>query len=158
MQPHEGFTPTGRQQRRLGPRLPATTSRMMAAVRNRNSKAEMALRRALHARGFRYRLHALDVLGKPDIVVRRRRLAVFVDGDLWHGNPNEAHRRGRSGLADLFPTRTEWWVAKIERTMLRDCYVTATLIEAGWTVVRIWESEVLADPDAAADRVLREAV
>lgn len=82
---------------------------MMATVKHKDSKAELALRRALHAAGVRYRLHAKDVPGKPDIVNRAKKLAVFVDGDLWHGNPDEVRRRGRSSLAELFPTRTDWW-------------------------------------------------
>lgn len=141
-----------RQHRRLGPRDREVTSRMMAAVRYKDSKAELALRRALHARGLRYRLHARDVFGHPDLVIRSRRLAVFVDGDMWHGN--EHHRRGLSSLADLFPTRTEWWVAKIERNMARDQEVNARLGAEGWTVVRLWESEVLQDPQKASQRVL----
>jgi DNA mismatch endonuclease (patch repair protein) len=123
---------------------------MMARVRNKDSKAELALRRALHALGVRYRLHAPDVLGRPDLVIRSRRLAVFVDGDLWHGNPQEVRRRGRANLAELFPSRTEWWVAKIERTMARDREVTDTLRAQGWTVLRLWEHDVLLDPAGAA--------
>ncbi len=134
------------------PRDPAVTSRIMARVRSKDSKAELALRRALHARGFRYRLHGKNVLGRPDIVNRSRRLAIFVDGDMWHGN--EHHRRGLASLAELFPSRTEWWVAKIEANMRRDREVTTTLREQGWTVIRLWESDVLADPTAAAQRVL----
>lgn len=130
---------------------------MMSRVRNKDSKAELALRRALHATGVRYRLHAGDVPGRPDLVIRSRRLAVFVDGDLWHGNPEEVRRRGRDSLAELFPSRTEWWVAKIERTMARDREVTATLQAAGWTVVRLWEHDVLRDPVASA-QVVREAL
>ncbi|HTK67363.1 MAG TPA: very short patch repair endonuclease [Pseudonocardia sp.] len=144
----------GPGRRRLGPRDPALTSRMMSRVRNKDSRAELALRRALHAAGLRYRLHAPDVLGRPDLVIRSRRLAVFVDGDLWHGNPDEVRRRGRESLADLFPTRTEWWVAKIERTVERDREVTAGLREQGWTVVRLWEHDILRDPDGCARSVL----
>jgi DNA mismatch endonuclease (patch repair protein) len=127
---------------------------MMARVRNKDSRAELALRRALHAAGLRYRLHAPDVLGRPDLVIRSRRLAVFVDGDLWHGNPDEVRRRGRSSLAELFPTRTEWWVAKIERTAQRDREVTTALREQGWTVLRLWEHDILHDPDGCARTVL----
>ncbi len=140
--------------RRLGPRDPAVTSRMMSAVRGKDTKPELALRRALHARGARYRLHPKDVFGRPDIVVRSRRLAVFVDGDLWHGNPAEWQRRRRESLADLFPTRTEWWVDKITKTVERDREVDRRLAQLGWIVVRIWENDVLRDPEAAADRVL----
>jgi DNA mismatch endonuclease (patch repair protein) len=127
---------------------------MMAKVRHKDSRAELALRRALHAAGLRYRLHAPDVLGRPDLVIRSRRLAVFVDGDLWHGNPDEVRRRGRASLAELFPTRTDWWVAKIERTAERDREVTAALREQGWTVLRLWEHDVLRDPDGCARTVL----
>jgi DNA mismatch endonuclease (patch repair protein) len=123
---------------------------MMSRVRAKDSKAELALRRALHARGVRYRLHAPDVLGKPDIVIRSRRLAVFVDGDLWHGNPDEVRRRGRNSLAELFPSRTQWWVDKIERTVRRDREVTEILRGQGWTVLRMWEHDVLLDPDGSA--------
>lgn len=142
-----------RQPRRLGPRDRAVTSRMMAAVRGKDSKAELALRRMLHARGLRYRLHARDVFGRPDLVIRSRKLAVFVDGDMWHGN--EHKRRGLSSLADLFPTRTEWWVAKIERNIERDQEVNARLTAEGWTVIRLWESEVIQNPDSACEKVLK---
>src|SRR5215469_2724738 len=133
------------QRRRLGPRDSQVTSRMMAAVRSKDSKAELALRRELHARGVRYRLHASDVPGRPDLVIRSRRLAVFVDGDMWHGNPEEVRRRGRENLAELFPSRTEWWVAKIERTMARDREGTESLRREGWTVIRLWDHDVLAE-------------
>jgi DNA mismatch endonuclease (patch repair protein) len=129
---------------------------MMSAVRAKDTKPELALRRALHARGFRYRLHARDVFGHPDIVVRSRRLAIFVDGDLWHGNPDEWRRRGRASLAELFPSRTAWWVQKIEATAERDREVSRRLREAGWMVIRIWASDVLGDPNAAADQVMHQ--
>ncbi len=124
---------------------------MMAAVKHKDSRAELALRRELHARGVRYRLHARDVLGCPDIVVRKRGVAVFVDGDFWHGN---AHvRRGLDSLEDLFPSNKEFWVSKIRRTMERDREVTAELQATGWQVVRLWEEDVLEAPVLAADSV-----
>lgn len=126
---------------------------MMSRVRSKDTKPELALRRELHALGMRYRLHPNDVMGRPDLVVRSRRLAVFVDGDLWHGNPLELQRRGRATLADVFPTRTEFWVDKIEKNMARDREVTAHLIKGGWTVVRVWASDVLADPRGLAKQV-----
>lgn len=136
-------------------RDPAVTSRMMSRVRNKDSRAELVLRSELHRRGLRFRLHARDVLGRPDVVNRSRRLAIFVDGDFWHGNAWRL--RGLARLEDQFPTRTEWWVRKISRTMDRDRAVTAALQADGWTVVRIWESDVLADPSTAATRVLEAA-
>lgn len=127
---------------------------MMSRVRSKDSQAELALRRELHAAGMRYRLHARDVPGIPDIVVRRRQLAIFVDGDLWHRNPAEPGRRGRSSFAELFPTRTEFWLAKLERNVRRDEEVNARLMRDGWTVIRLWESEVLRDAAAAAGEIL----
>ncbi len=125
---------------------------MMAAVRHKDSKAELALRRALHARGVRYRLHAKDVLGRPDLVIRKYRLAIFVDGDFWHGNAWRL--RGLQRLEDLFPTNTEFWAAKIRRNMARDAEVTKVLENDGWTVVRVWESDVQADLGGTAAHVL----
>src|SRR5688572_10251123 len=93
-------------------RDPAITSRMMAQVKNKDSKAELAIRRRLHAMGLRYRLH-YRIEGRPDIAFPSRRVAVFIDGDFWHGNAWKL--RGLGSLAELFPTRTEWWVAKITR-------------------------------------------
>ncbi|MHB1833792.1 MAG: very short patch repair endonuclease [Solirubrobacteraceae bacterium] len=136
------------------PRDPDITSRIMRSVRSQNTKPEVALRRAVHARGGRFRLHAADVPGRPDLVVRSRKVAIFVDGDLWHGNPQEWQRRGRANLADLFPSRTSWWVAKIERNIQRDRDVDHELQNRGWRVLRLWASDVIADPDAAADIVL----
>jgi len=123
----------------------------MAAVRSKDSRAELALRSALHGRGFRYRLHARDLPGRPDIVFRQRRVAVFVDGDFWHGN--SWRLRGLPNLEAQFPTRTEWWTAKIRRTIERDREVSDALTNAGWHVVRAWESDILANASIVADRV-----
>lgn len=134
-------------------RDPAVTSRMMATVRNRDSKAEWAVRRRLHAMGLRYRLQ-YKIIGKPDIVFPRQRVAVFIDGDFWHGNAWRL--RGLRSQAELFPTRTEWWVAKITRNMERDDEVTHALSEQGWTVLRFWESDVQRDADQVASRIANE--
>jgi DNA mismatch endonuclease (patch repair protein) len=125
---------------------------MMARVRNKDSRAELELRRALHARGIRFRLHAADVLGRPDIVIRKYRFAIFVDGDFWHGNAWRL--RGLPNLEAQFPNRTEWWTTKIRRTMARDREVSEALASDGWRVVRLWENEILADPAAAANTVV----
>lgn len=136
------------------PRDAATTSRIMAAVKGRDTKPELALRRVLHARGLRYRVHPRDVTGRPDLVNRARRVAVFVDGDFWHGNPREWQRRGYASMEEQFPEgKREHWSAKLRRNIARDHEVTAALESDGWTVVRLWESEVRANVDGAADRV-----
>jgi len=130
----------------------ATTSRIMAAVRSRDTRPELALRRVLHRQGIRYRVHAPDVFGNPDLVIRKYRIAVFVDGDMWHGN--EHVRRGLPKMESLFPSRTEFWCDKIRRNMARDKEVNAKLRGCGWTVVRFWASEVEENPEAVARSVI----
>jgi DNA mismatch endonuclease (patch repair protein) len=136
-------------------RSPDVTHRIMSRVRHKDSKAELALRRALFAIGLRYRIHAASIIGRPDVSIRSRRIAIFVDGDLWHGNPKLPSMRGRDDFAALFPSRTDWWLEKIERNIARDKYVTESLQTDGWLVIRVWESEILADPTAAAVDVAR---
>jgi DNA mismatch endonuclease (patch repair protein) len=128
------------------PRDPALTSRIMGTVRGRDTRPEMVLRRALHARGLRYRVHPRDVLGRPDLVNRRRKVAVFVDGDFWHGNPAEWRRRGFDSLEAQFPaSKREHWTAKLRRNIERDAEVNAALRDLGWRLVRVWESDVRGD-------------
>lgn len=137
------------------PRDKATTSRIMAKVKRANTQPELALRRALHGHGVRFRLQAGDVFGHPDLVVRKFKIAVFVDGDLWHGN--EQVRRGLPDLEALFPTNTQFWCDKIRRNTERDREVDAHLAAGGWTVIRLWATDVMADPDAAA-RIVEDAL
>jgi DNA mismatch endonuclease (patch repair protein) len=126
----------------------------MAAVRGRDTGPELALRRALHALGCRYRVHPRDVIGRPDLVNRSRRIAVFVDGDFWHGNPAEWRRRGFDSLEAQFPAaKRAHWAAKLRRNIERDREVTGALEARGWRVVRVWESEVRADPLAVAQGI-----
>lgn len=132
-------------------RDPAVTSRMMAAVKNKDSKAELMLRKRLWVVGLRYRKHHSGLVGRPDIVFPGARVAVFVDGDFWHGNAWRL--RGLASLADLFPNRTDWWVRKIERNMQRDREVTDALTKAGWLVMRVWESRVLAEAEVVAEEI-----
>jgi DNA mismatch endonuclease, patch repair protein len=129
-----------------------TTRRIMSAVRNRDTQPELALRKALHARGLRYRLRSA-LPGKPDIVFRPAKVAVFVDGDYWHGN---AWRTRGFESFDAYYGRgnnAPFWVAKIRRNVARDQEVTAALSAAGWTVLRCWESDIERDLSAVTDRV-----
>ena len=125
----------------------------MARVRSKNTRPEMLVRRELWKRGYRYRLHRRELPGRPDLVFGPSRVAVFVDGDFWHGNAWRV--RELDSLADLFPTNTEWWVRKIEGNMARDEKVTNELKALGWCVVRVWESDVLANPYEAIRGICR---
>ena len=114
---------------------PAVRSRIMSRVRARDTAPEMAVRRALHAAGYRYRLHRKDLPGKPDIVLSRHRTAVQVNGCFWHGH---TCKRG-----DRLPTsNTEYWRTKIQRNRERDRAATRALAKAGWRVITIWECEI----------------
>jgi DNA mismatch endonuclease (patch repair protein) len=124
---------------------------MMAAVGNKDSKAELALRRALWSLGLRYRKHASGLMGRPDLVFGPARVIVFVDGDFWHGNAWRL--RGLPNLEAQFPHRTRWWVRKINRNIERDAEVTADLRRRGWKVLRFWESQVLDEPEGIASRI-----
>lgn len=136
---------------RSGPRDAAVTSRIMAKVGKKDGEAERKLRAALYARGIRYRKHYKRLQGTPDLAIPWARVAVFVDGDFWHGNTWRV--RGLPDLAAQFPSRTEYWVAKITRNMERDRRDTAALEERGWAVFRFWESDILKDAERIADRV-----
>jgi DNA mismatch endonuclease, patch repair protein len=127
----------------------------MAAVKGRNTRPELALRSALHRRGLRFRVNARNIPGKPDIANRSRCLAIFVDGDFWHGNPDDWKRRGYDSLEAQFRSeQRDRWVGKIRRNIQRDEEVTARLISEHWTVVRIWASEVSDDLDGVVDRIV----
>jgi DNA mismatch endonuclease, patch repair protein len=134
------------------PRDSAITSRMMSAVRHKNSEAEILLRRELWRRGFHYRLHDARVLGRPDLVFVGRRVVVFVDSDFWHARPlvegDEAALR-----ATIRGAKQDWWVEKLRRNALRDRDVTDLLSADGWRVIRVWESAILRDPFRAAARI-----
>lgn len=135
-------------------RRPEVTSKIMAAIRERDSRAEVLLRSELHRRGLRFRKNVSTLPGKPDIVFASARVAVFVDGDWWHGHG--WRERGFASFEEQFThARAEWWRAKIERNVERDREVNRLLRREGWRVVRVWESKVLKNPDRAAARIER---
>ncbi|MBF6589759.1 MAG: very short patch repair endonuclease [Ktedonobacterales bacterium] len=134
-------------------RAPDVTSRIMSAVKNKDGEAEMLLRRVLHGRGLRYRLHDGTLIGRPDIVFPGRRSVVFVDGDFWHGNAWRLRGMASFDEQFRFHSRPEFWRAKITRNVERDREVNARLAEMGWRVLRLWESDVLKDVNACADQV-----
>lgn len=132
-------------------RDPGVTSKMMAAVRAKDTKPEWALRRHLFSRGLRYRLHVRGVTGRPDIVFPKARVAVFVDGDFWHGAG--WRERGHADLSEQFPSNTEFWVTKITRNVERDAVVSKRLRAEGWEVIRVFASELASDLGGVGDRI-----
>lgn len=110
---------------------PATRSRMMSGIRSKNTKPEMLIRKALHAQGFRFRLHVKDLPGKPDLVFPKYKAVVFVHGCFWHGHDCQYFKTPK--------TRTDFWVAKIEANKNRDQHNIQRLQRAGWRVLVVWE-------------------
>ncbi len=111
-------------------------SQMMSGIRSKDTQPEMIVRRALHARGFRYRLHVKDLPGKPDLVFPRYRSVLLIHGCFWHGH--DCH------LFKVPGTRTEFWLGKIGRNRERDADVKKALAELGWRVLEVWECELRA--------------
>jgi len=113
----------------------ATRSRMMAAITGKNTRPELALRRFLHALGYRFRLHRKDLPGKPDIVMPKLRTCIFVHGCFWH-------RHAGCRYATTPKTRREFWAAKFSRNVERDLENVQALEAKGWTVMIVWECEI----------------
>src|SRR5689334_17982921 len=107
----------------------------MAAVRGKNTKPELIVRRLLHALGYRYRLHAKDLPGRPDIVFRKRRCVIFVDGCFWHQHSN-------CPVSHMPASRPEFWQRKLEGNKLRDRRIRKELSLTGWNVLTLWECEL----------------
>ena len=132
--------------------LPASamSSRVASASSaKRDTKPELLLRRALRGSGVRYKVDVGSLPGRPDLAIPAVRLAVFCDGDFWHG------RSLRSRLGKLKRGHNaSYWVSKIRSNVQRDRRVEHLLREAGWTCLRLWETDVRADPQKAAAVVL----
>jgi DNA mismatch endonuclease, patch repair protein len=127
----------------------------MSAVRSSDNAAERTIRSRLWRRGFRFRLQARNLIGRPDIVLPRYRAVVFVDGDYWHGRA--LLEGGVRALRQVIRgSRFEWWHEKLKANIERDREVTRQLTQDGWLVLRIWESEVQVDVDGVVNRLEAE--
>jgi DNA mismatch endonuclease (patch repair protein) len=114
---------------------PHIRSYNMSQIRSKNTKPEMLVRKFLHACGFRFRLHAKDLPGKPDLVLPKFKTVIFVHGCFWHGHDNCRYY--------VIPkTRTEWWLNKINRNKENDRKAIDKLESAGWRIIEIWECQI----------------
>lgn len=125
-------------------------SRNMAAIKSTGTKPEMVVRSLVHRMGYRYRLHASDLPGKPDLVFRPRRKVIFVHGCFWHQHPKRACKDAR-----LPRSNKSYWRPKLDRNVIRDAANTAALKKAGWRVLVLWECEVERDGPALERRIKR---
>ena len=114
---------------------PISRSENMRRIKSKDTSIEILLRKKLWKRGFRYRKNAKDVFGKPDIVFKGKKLAVFADSEFWHGKYLMEKKY-------IPKTNTEFWVKKINRNIERDKEVNQILKDDGWTVLRFWESDI----------------
>lgn len=123
----------------------------MSAVKSKDTRPEVALRKELFRRGMRFRKNVKTLRGKPDIVFTRVKLVVFCDGDFWHGH-NWAIR-GYGSFDREMERYSPQWANKIRNNVDRDARITQELADAGWTVLRIWESDIKKDVKSCADQV-----
>lgn len=112
----------------------ATRSRMMSGIRGRNTKPEILIRSLLHRQGFRFRLHVLQLPGKPDIVLPRYRTVIFVHGCFWHGHDCHLFKMPR--------TRPEFWRGKFDQNKANDQKAVDALLGSGWRVGIVWECAI----------------
>ena len=127
---------------------PATNENVKKTMQGNTKKdtsIELLFRKALWHKGVRYRKNCKDILGTPDISIKKYRVAVFCDGDFWHGKDYHGVKNHK-----------RFWNEKIKRNQERDLEYTIRLRDEGWTVLRFWESEIRTDVDGCVDKVLQE--
>ena len=131
-------------------RPPNMTARSynMSMIKSKNTKVEVLLRKELWRRGLRYRKNCPLVYGKPDLVFLRKQIAVFIDGEFWHGYNFEE-------IKSRLKNNKEFWIKKIEWNMEKDFEITQFLISQGWVVLRFWDFEIKNDLSGCADKVER---
>ncbi|WP_085622164.1 MULTISPECIES: very short patch repair endonuclease [unclassified Pseudomonas] len=112
----------------------ATRSRMMSGIRGKNTSPELLIRKALHSRGFRYRIHPSELPGKPDLLLPKFNAAIFIHGCFWHGHDCRYFKTPK--------TRTEFWLNKIESNKIRDQKQIKALSSLGWRVLVVWECAI----------------
>lgn len=120
----------------------------MSKIRDKDTKPELTLRKALWSKGYRYRINVRSLPGKPDIVFRKRKVVVFMDGEFWHGyNWKEKKSKIKSNRV--------YWISKIEKNIARDKKNTKILQKDGWRVLRFWEHEVKNNLDGCVRAVVK---
>ncbi|CAZ95877.1 very short patch repair endonuclease [Zobellia galactanivorans] len=126
----------------------AKRSKIMSKIKGKNTKPELAFRKALYAAGYRYRIDYKKLIGKPDIALKKYKTVIFIDGEYWHGY-NWEERKPK------VKTNREFWIAKIERNIQRDEEVNVELERLGYKVFRFWETEIKKELDRCLGAVLQ---
>lgn len=123
-------------------------SKLMAKIKGKATKPELILRKALFYRGIFYRLNVAKLPGKPDIVIRKHKLVLFVDGEFWHGHDWENKKV-------KIKSNREFWISKIERNMQRDRENELKLKALGFTVLRFWEKDIVKNLEACLEKIFQ---
>ena len=118
----------------------------MKRVKSKDSEIELLLRKELWNRGLRYQKNVKTIFGKPDIVFKGKKIAVFCDSEFWHGFDWENRK-------DQIKSRRDFWIPKIERNIQRDIEVTEKLTETGWIVLRFWGKDIKKNCTKCADLI-----
>lgn len=121
----------------------------MQAVKCKNSRIELTLGKALWERGLRYRKNDKTVFGKPDFTFKGLKIAVFCDGEFWHGKDWDIRKHDHKSNQDF-------WYSKIERNIERDREVTEELVKEGWLVLRFWGKDIIKKTDSCVERIVHE--
>lgn len=129
----------------------ATRSRMMKGIRSKDTQPEMTVRKYLHARGFRYRLHTRQLPGSPDLVLPKYRVAIFVHGCFWH-------RHAGCRYATTPANNAERWKLKFDANIDRDARKENLLREAGWRVITVWECELKRNSEERLKKLAHDIV
>jgi DNA mismatch endonuclease (patch repair protein) len=122
-------------------------SKIMGKIKGKNTKPELAFRKALWAAGYRYRIDSRKFIGRPDIVLNKYKTVVFIDGEFWHGH-NWEERKPK------IKTNRDFWIAKIERNRQRDAEVNTELEQLGYKVFRFWENEIKKELERCVQEVV----
>lgn len=125
---------------------PKQRKKCMRSNKSTGTKPELVLAKAMWALGLRYRKNSGSIFGKPDFSFKKYKVAVFVDGEFWHGKDWEQKKAEIKG-------NREFWIAKIERNIQRDIEVTGRLKAEGWTVLRFWSNDVIKNTICCAEKV-----
>ena len=128
-------------------RNPEITHKIMSAIKSKDTNIEILLRKGLWRKGIRYRKNMKVLNCHPDIVIRKYKIAIFCDGDFWHGREIEHCRLGNNA---------KYWQEKIKRNVERDLENTIELRDNGWTVLRFWETDIKKNIDICVGVILRE--
>lgn len=125
---------------------PEQRHKNMVAIKAKGTKPELIFAKAMWSAGIRYRKNDKTVFGHPDFVHKGKKIAIFVDGEMWHGKDWEIQKQN-------FKSRQDFWIPKIERNMERDREVNEELLSQGWTILRFWESDIRKNIDGCINKV-----